>query len=288
MDYTKPFKYISEIACCQSISLAAEKLNIQQPALSKYLKKVENELGVELFDRSTNPITLTTAGEFYLKTAKKVIDADNQLQKQIAEIQSNSQDVRVGISPSRAPYLVPAILKEYSRKVPDANVVIIEGTTNELNTKLSHGDLDLIISLSDVDTKDFEHVKLFDELVLLAVPKGAKARSINDVFSDLNIIASGKGQLMTDLLDIMPDHVSTIECQNTITALSMVRAGIGAALVPSYMSDYGSDDGIEFRDIPSRLSSNTRREVCIFYRREQFLSTSEKIFIECAKEIVAH
>lgn len=288
MDYTKPFKYILEIARYQSISLAAEKLKIQQPALSKYLKKVENELGVELFDRSSNPITLTAAGECYLNTASNIIDADNQLQKQIAEIQSRCSNIRVGISPSRAPYLLPIILKKFSQKEEKVKITVVEGTTSELNDGLAHGDLDLIISLNDSDTKNFKGVKLFDESVLIAVPKGIKAESVNEIFNILNIISSGKGQQLTDLLDVMPDHTSTIECQNLITALSMVQAGIGATLVPSYMADYGEQYGIEFRDIPLCLSNETKREVCIFYRKEQFLSTSEKRFIECAKEATAH
>ena len=280
MDYTKPFKYISEIARCQSISTAAEKLNIQQPALSKYLKKVENELGVELFDRSTNPITLTSAGECYIKTARKIIDADNQLQKQIADIQNNDSNIRVGISPSRAPYLLPVILKNYIENFPDAKVTVIEGTTEELNTGLLHGDLDLIISVEDSGTKDFERVELFTESIFLAVSKSNKTLSFSEAFNKLDIISSGHGQLMTDILDTMPEHNSVIECQNTITALELVRSNIGAALVPSYMADYGNTDGLSFINLPEKFADCSQRTVYIFYRKEQFLSSAEKAFIE--------
>lgn len=280
MDYTKPFRYISEIAQCQSISTAAERLKIQQPALSKYLKKVENELGIELFDRSTNPITLTEAGRHYLSAARKVIDADNQLQKQISEIQKNNINIRVGISPSRAPYLLPGIIKEFLSKEEHAHLTVVEGTTVELSAGLAQGDLDLIISLLEDETKDFESIELFNESVLLAVADRHKNLSFKKAFETHNIIASGKGQLLTGLLDSMPEHTSVIECQNSITALELVRSDIGAALVPSYMADYGNTDAIAFLPLPPKQTEAIQRTVCVFFRKEQFLSSAEKTFIE--------
>ena len=282
MDYTKPFRYISEIAQCQSISAAAEKLNIQQPALSKYLKKVENELNAELFDRSTSPIALTEAGRCYLSAAQKVIDADNQLQKQISEMQNNDITIRVGISPSRAPYLLPVILNSFFTGEQHAHIAVFEGTTSELNASLAQGNLDLTISLLEDETKDFEHVELFRESVFLAVENKHRDLSFKEAFDTLDIIASGKGQLLTDLLDILPEHSSLIECQNSITALQLVRADLGAALVPSYMADYGNTESISFIPLPEALIRSVQRTICVFYRKEQFLSSAEREFIRCS------
>lgn len=280
MDYTKPFKYIMEIAKCQSISTAADNLNIQQPALSKYLKKVESELGVELFDRSATPIILTEAGKYYLATAKKIIDVDNQLHKQINEIQNKKINIKVGISHSRSPYLLPQIISDFRRKEKDAKITIIEGTSQELNKGIADGTLDLIISILDDDTKAFESIKLFDEYIFLAVPKVNKDMNFLEAVSNLNIISSGKGQLLTNILNAMPNHTSFIECQNIITAFELVREGIGATLVPSYLLDYGDSMNISYIKVPNEYVFGRQRTVCVFYRKEQFVSSTEKSFID--------
>jgi len=284
MDYSKPFKYILEIANCQSISLAAERLNIQQPALSKYLKKVETELGVELFDRSSTPIKLTDAGKCYIETAHKVIDADNQLQKQILDIQKESSCINVGVAPSRAPYIMPIILAAFVPQASDVPIQIYEGTINDLNSKLQTGELDLIISVRDNSTNDFMYTKLFDEIIYLAVPKNKDISSFSEAVNKYKIISPPKGQLLSELSDKLSKFVSHIECHNIVTALSLVESGIGSTLVPSYVSQYAREKGISLYSLPENISPSTNREVCIFYRKEQFLSNSEKLFIQSAVE----
>jgi DNA-binding transcriptional LysR family regulator len=102
------------IASTGSFSRAADELQIAQPTLSKYIQKLEKNIGIELFDRSTIPIRLTTAGELYVTAGKKMIDDDRQLQKQLQEVKYNQNlEIKVGISPSRAPYLMPFILSKY-------------------------------------------------------------------------------------------------------------------------------------------------------------------------------
>lgn len=80
MKYLNQFTYVLEVVKTNSITIAAENLKLTQPALSKYLKKLESELGIEIFDRSTNPISLTDAGERYVEAARRIIDTDNQLE----------------------------------------------------------------------------------------------------------------------------------------------------------------------------------------------------------------
>jgi len=89
MVYIKQFEYVIAIANTGSFSRAADQLNIAQPTLSKYIRKLEQSIGIELFDRRTIPIRLTTAGELYVIAGKKMIDNDHQLQKQLQEHSCN-------------------------------------------------------------------------------------------------------------------------------------------------------------------------------------------------------
>ena len=283
MDYSKQFKYILEIAKCQSISLAAEHLDLQQPYLSKYLKKVENELGAELFDRSSTPIKLTEAGKCYIETAHKIIDTGNQLQKQIFELKNKSDCIKIGVGPSRAPYIMPTIISEFFKIAPNIKLSIFEGSTIELSSKLQSGELDVIISVIDSTVNDFVSVELFDETILLAAPKNAVGLSFDDIIEKHKIIAPAKGQLLSQIIQAIPNAVSDIECQNIVTALSLVSIGVGATLVPSYISQSLSNvDNIYLIPLPESIHFGAKRKVCIFYRKEQFLSKFEKLFIKTA------
>lgn len=310
MKYINQFTYVLEVAKTSSITIAAENLSLTQPALSKYLKKLESELGIEIFDRSTNPISLTDAGERYVEAARRIIDTDNQLSKQLEQIKRDQNAIiHVGISPSRAPYLLPEIIRRFREADKQTRIIIDECGTKELNEKLSHGDLDLIISISDDDTSCFEKTDLLNESIMLAVPESLLdiAQPDDDTRDALNILRSspiisgGKGQKMWEMLNDIQTQIggedALVECQNMVTAMALVQAGVGVMLVPSYMakgkSGESDDKGnlldavcflpLDLKEYPT-LVDETNRKVCLFYRKEQFLSKSEKGFIRCAIE----
>lgn len=300
MSYLKKYEYVIAVSDYGGISQAAEKLNISQPTFSKYLKKIEGELGMELFDRSTLPIRLTKAGECFVNVGKRFIDLDRQLSKQLEEIKSNSSSViRIGISPSRSPYIMPDIIALYKERNPSGRVVIEERTTAELNKRLMLGELDLIINLLDKETECFERVDLFDESILLAVHRAncPQNASAEEILMSSTIVNVGKGQAMWQILnDIVEDMgicQPEIECQSIESALSLVKRGIGAMIVPSYIAkgnDNRQNEDVCFLpligDKNSINSSTYERKVCLFYRKEQFLTQSEKDFIECVKIIM--
>jgi len=286
------------IASTGSFSRAADELQIAQPTLSKYIQKLEKNIGIELFDRSTIPIRLTTAGELYVTAGKKMIDDDRQLQKQLREVKyKQNLEIKVGISPSRAPYLMPSLLSQYQATENSGKVIIQEATVAELKERLVTGDLDLIISLTDEGTASFESVDLFDETILLAVPQVLDYHSIpEEMLLTLPHISIGRGQHMWNVMETVLHTVGgkepVIECQSIESAMALVKQGIGAMLVPSYIRDYGLDEQnkkVHFYQLPldqyPLLKSATKRKVSLFYRKEQFLTQAEKSFIECAKEV---
>ena len=299
MSYLKKYEYVIAVSDCGGISQAAERLKISQPTFSKYLKKIETELGIELFDRSTLPIKLTKAGECYVNAGRHFIDMDRQLTKQLDEIKTNVNSViRIGISPSRSPYMMPDIIALYKEKNPDGRVVIEERTTNELNKRLTLGELDLVISILDKETEIFDRIELFDENVLLAVPKGKclNNSSSKKILMSSTVINVGKGQVMWQMLNEIIDDMGIcqpeIECQSIESALALVKKGIGVMIVPSYIARENKNKQnsevcfLPLTDISknSKLSSYNRK-ICLFFRKEQFLAQSEKTFIECVKEI---
>jgi len=299
MSYLKKYEYVISIAHNGGISQAAEELCIAQPTLSKYIKKLEEELGLELFDRSTIPIKVTPAGEQYIEAGRRMLDLDRQLQKQLQEIKSNKNSIiHVGISPSRSPYLMPAVIEAYKRKNSSGRVVIEEKTTGELIKLLAQGKLDLIISLLDEDTESFEKIDLFEEDILLAVAKNSKycLESALDVLCSSPLINVGKGlvmwRTMQELTEELGIKTPEIECQSIESAFALVKRGLGAMLVPSYIERFGTEEqnrNVSFfslTDETLKRSAVYKRKVCLFYRKEQFLTQAEKEFINCVGEEV--
>ena len=89
---TKQIQYILKVAECQNITRAAEQLFVSQPALSHFISKAEEELGAKIFNRGTTPLTLTQAGERYVKTAKMILSLQESLKQEI----ENLKDCRSG------------------------------------------------------------------------------------------------------------------------------------------------------------------------------------------------
>lgn len=298
MPQLKSYEYVIAIVEQGGISQAAEALHIAQPALSRYLKKLESELETDLFDRSVIPIRLTEAGRLYVEAGREILAAQRQLSKQLEELRSGRNAVvRIGISPTRSPYLMPALIEAYHSVHPEGRVVIEEHNSADLRRLLSQGDLDVMISWLDASTAEFACVPLFDEDIRLAVPKSwqCSAEDVLTIVRERQMISVGKGlalwHLTQTLIDSIGASLPAIECQSIETALSFVKCGLGATLVPSYIVQFGSAEQnreLQFLNLPTEQfpdSAAYRRQICLFYRRERWLTQAEQAFIACAKEV---
>ena len=306
MNDLKTFQYILSIAETGSITDAADALEIAQSALSRYILKTEKDLGVELFDRTTLPITLTDTGKLYVEAGKKMLDIRHQLEKSIDEYKINkNQELRIGLGPSRAPDLIPLILSEFFKHNPQVTVHIDEYRTAELAARLSDGREDLIITFLNQETSAFGMEKLFRETVELAVPKRFKEEieakmhkgkiDLNEI--DVPFISLHEGQQLRNALNILTDEKATpvCDCDYLESAMSLARHGLGVTLAPSYWRLYAQDKSLFFYPVsiptdlnPEKLKQLLKiinREIGVFYRKEQFLSDTEKAFIKAANKI---
>lgn len=290
----RQFEIVIEIARQKSISKAAKSLGISQPTLSKLLSKIETELRTELFDRTVIPLKLTPAGKVYVNAAQKILDIQHQLDKDLDDIQSGSgNDIRIGISPSRAPYVIPELLAEYRKQFPSGNVTICEHNMARLNAELQRGNLDIIISLFNDSTQTFHCVPMFEETTLLAVPMSMWNLPAEEILQTQPFISIGSGLKMWKSLKIIMDSLNRpapdIECTSIESALALVKSGFGAMLVPSYLADYTDyhSDKVKFLPLPEKyyrdFPNELERKVCLFYRKESFLSKAEERFVEVCK-----
>ncbi len=295
MNTLKEFEVVLEIASCGSISKAAKKLKIAQPTLSKYLAHLEENLGAELFDRKKSPICLTEIGERYIKAGQQILDVYSQFERDLKKLtSSNAEVLKIGISPTRAHYILPSLIEEFRKRCSDTKLVVKERTTSQLNSELSRGELDLIISLKYDGTRQFEEVSLFSEKVMLAVPKKYEKYDAMYILKECPFINIGAGLRMSDtLLSILREvgaEEPAVEAQSIEAVLALVNRGIGAALAPSYIAKYGTYDNVAFMPLPDgirgKFDTEIGREVSIFSRKGQILTLSEQAFVDVCRDIV--
>ncbi len=166
-------QYILAIEKHLSFVDAANSCNISQPAISMQVKKLEDMLGVELFDRSSSPLKVTSIGKAIINQAKFIFKEYNQVFEIISEYKDEIiGTVRLGIIPTVSPYLLPLFIKNFEQKYSNLRLEIEELTTLNIEEKLRNGTLDMGILATPLYQNDlFEHKLYFEELVAYISPE---------------------------------------------------------------------------------------------------------------------
>ncbi len=146
----KRAEYIKMIVREGSITAAARKLYISQPALSQTVKQAEDELGVKLLVRGDGPLRLTYAGEKFIQAADKISLAQQLLENQLQEIRKeNSGRLRLGISVQRGMQILPGALPAFIRKYPNVDIELTEAGSARLEEMVWQGRVDLALAAID-------------------------------------------------------------------------------------------------------------------------------------------
>jgi len=143
--YRKEFEYVIAISNIGNISNAAKSLNISQPALSKYLQKIESDIGTKLFQRVGNKHILTYAGECYVDNVRNILDIENKMLNTINDIAKMDKGrIRIGIPSIRSSYVILSVIPIFKKHYPTIDLALYESKSDELETKLENCELDII------------------------------------------------------------------------------------------------------------------------------------------------
>lgn len=168
-------EYVIAVDTWRHFALAAENCFVTQPTLSMQLQKLEEELNMKIFDRSKHPVIPTQAGEAFIIQARRVLmerDALVQLVKQQKGVLSG--ELRVGIIPTLAPYLLPLFVSGFLKKYPEVKLIIHEMMTSSILDKLKQGKLDAGILVTPLQEHGIhEHILFYEELYVYVAKKNA-------------------------------------------------------------------------------------------------------------------
>lgn len=242
---TRQLQYAITLAKKRNFSQVAEMLNISQPALSKQIINLESELGVKLFDRSTTPLSLTAAGEYFIREAEALCYREEQLMRSMDQFRSGEKgQVTVGITPFRSLYLLPKIIRAFKERYPGVRVVLHEAGSEQLRKSAVDGKVDFAVVNLPVDESVLDVTPLEADELVLAVPDSlthlirteGSSLSLPDC-GELPFVVVGENQEMRQLFDKLcaaGDYRPNISAEvvGITTAWAMAQAGVGATLLP--------------------------------------------------------
>ena len=162
--------YIIAVDSYRHFAKAAEKSFVTQATLSMMIQKLESELGVKIFDRSRQPVTPTEIGKKIIEQARRIISEAVRMKEIIKEEKGEvSGELKIGIIPTLAPYLLPLFLKEFSDEYPQVKLNISEHTTATIIQKLKAGQLDAGILATPLNDNSIKEQPMFFEKYFLYV-----------------------------------------------------------------------------------------------------------------------
>ena len=162
------------IAQAGSVSKAAQGLYLSQPAVSRSLKRLEEDLGIQLFDREAAPLRLTQAGERYLRYVRENQERERRLRQDLAQLEREpSGTVRVGLNFWRSSLVLPRVPPAFQRKYPHIQVEPAEGSHQDLSVLLDQGKLDFALLHRPNPYPQFAFHHLRHERILLFLRRDA-------------------------------------------------------------------------------------------------------------------
>jgi LysR family hydrogen peroxide-inducible transcriptional activator len=250
---------------------------VSQPTLSTQLRKLEQELGVELVERNPRHITLTQAGERIVERARTVLDQVDGIHAVArAAKDPESGSVRLGLFPTLAPYLLPHVVPRVHERFPDLELLLVEEKTEVVLDRLRAGKLDAGVLARPVPDASLHEQPLFVEDFVLAVPAGhplAKRRKRVDVGVLVHepVLLLEEGHCLRDQALSVCQLAGASErpgfrATSLETLRQMVAAGVGVTLLPelAVQPPVPASDAIEVVRFAEPVP---RREVAMYWRR---------------------
>lgn len=280
--------YVRAVAEEGSFSKAAEKLYISQPSLSANILRAEKEYDVQFFNRNTSPITLTYAGEVFLKEADRIEQLDEQLTRKLLDINNNvTGRIIVGESPTLSGRFIPELFQKFHQKYPQVQLSLKEGTGRQLTEDVIHGRADLAFTSWQDSIPELNFVPVIEREIFLVHAEKGKEKVQDISLQELEgepFILLQEGRELRKQADALfqKEHfhpVIAYETQSYELSLRLVEAGLGWA----FMVDDGKrNQSMQYYRIHG---SKEIYRVSLVYRKDSYLSRPMQYFMKLSGAI---
>ncbi len=266
----KQLRYFLEVARLGSVSGAARACGLSQPGMSLRMSELEARLGEQLLRRGNRGVVVTDAGQILRHHAERILAEESLLRRQFEAREELSQGhVAFGMIPTLAPYLLPLMLADFRAEYPGVEIEVVENRTSRLIERISAGELEFAI-LSDVTAEDqrrfgLQMEELFHEPLLLGMAQEHRfaKRKEDPQPAELGaeeLIHLSDGHCLRDQV-LKACRLSQVDrklqCDQLETALAMVAANLGVAVIPKLATQAGGRDGVVIRSFKKPWPTRT-------------------------------
>nr|WP_314900042.1 LysR substrate-binding domain-containing protein [uncultured Deefgea sp.] len=273
-------RYIVAVARERHFGRAANSCFVSQPTLSVAVKKLEEELGVALFERAAGDVTVTPTGTLIIEQAQRVLE-EVSLVKQLAEQGKDplAGTLRLGVIYTIGPYLLPHLIPRLRELAPQMQLLLEENYTARLSEMLKQGEIDIAILAEPFHEGGISTQALYDEDFVVATPKGHEWEQLSEIaseqLSDENVLLLSPGNCFRDQVlqtcsDLNRESMSVGSLQRTLQGSSlttirhMVAGGIGVTVLPATSVSAADDSLLSVRSFSEPVPS---RRVILAWRR---------------------
>src|SRR5688572_991275 len=237
-------KYVVALAQERHFGRAAQKCFVTQPTLSLALAKLEDELGVKLFERNKNEVLVTGRGQAIVEQARRVLDEVGKIQHMARGGQDQlAGALRLGAIPTIGPYLLPDLIPILKKRAPDMPLMIEENLTGNLAPMLREGELDVAIVALPFSLPGVKTELVYEEPFSVVVPEGHRWSEKKGVkpseLQEENLLLLNNGNCFRDqVLEACPGQPNTALPEGRAgssleTIRNMVASGLGVSVVPA-------------------------------------------------------
>ena len=263
----RELRYLVALADLGHFGRAAEACHASQPTLSTQLKKLEEFLGVTLFERTNKALHVTPIGEQIVAKARRILaEAESIIELGRQRVGPLTGPLNLGVIPTLSPYLLPWLLPALGDAYPDLRLIVHEDLTDHLIERLKAHKIDAALVALPIDEEEVDTLALFDEPFFFACPPGhalAKAKTVKP--SDLRrerLLLLTDGHCLRDqalavcgLAEAPPEDEGTdFRAASLETIRQMVAAGMGCTLLPAMALGSAEDHRIEVRPLAAKAT----------------------------------
>ncbi len=272
-------KYVLAVAEHKNFTVASEHCFVTQPTLSMQIQKLEDELDIQIFNRSKKPIQLTDIGLKIVEQAKTIVDESNRI-TDIVDQQKGyiGGEFKLGIIPTIMPTLLPMFLKTFVKKYPKVHLIIEELTTEEIIKKLTEGHIDAAIAATPLENEAIKERVIYYEPFVGFIPKNHrlfehKTLKINDLeLDDILLLEDGHcfKESVLNLCATFKKQTTAhfhLESGSFNTLIKLSKENLGMTLLPYlHTLDLNENDATHLREFNTPAPA---REVSLIYHKSQ-------------------
>lgn len=270
-----------------SFNKAAAQLHLTQTALTRRIQKLEGYLGTRLLDRTTRSVDLTAAGRDFLPQARAIVNDMTAAIVQMKQSSSPSGGVlTLACVPSMTVHVIPGLIHDFANLYPGTRIRLLDGTSDQVRQSVIHRRAELGIAVNGPAHPELMETNLFDDPLVLICQDTHELHARKSItWSDLksvdlimvsNFVAT---RIFTDyqLAKKGIELRSRFEVQHHATAINLVAAGVGAAILPA--STYRPGDRTHVRVVPI-IQPVVKRKVALIRKRNSPLSPAGEAFLK--------